>query len=374
MTFFTLLTPADTLGLKKVFLGVVLLVSVPHAFNAVLNGGSNNARLIILGAIFPLIMCFCSGLKTHSFIISFPFLYPFLYILLVFAIVNYNIPIERMMLLIGDLMALVIVVSAVIDNIGILDIYANPLLVWLNTNEEAMISKSENAMFTYVIFLKASPILFYNLVQYIKKECKLHAAFIFTALLFSGTRANIFLGSGLLIYSMLVHPKKSLKILVIALTIGIFMIFGAVLVEKVNTIFNVKKGGDLVRSISRTSIFDAINSHKMNWVIGSGFGSEYYNLARNDYVNTSELSYLEFLREGGLFFSLVMLVFLIYPIIKVWKFDKFSTAFYCAYLIAGITEPFIFTSTGMFVLMVMYSKFVKNDALEGKHVKLKAKA
>lgn len=356
LTFFTILTPRDMLGLKKFFLGLTLLFN----FGTIICGVKRNPAIFYFAIVLPTLMFFLTSLVSGLWVEAISYLYPFVYVLLVFPILKFDINIEKITLYVGKIMAIVIVLSCFLDLFSIMDIYSNPLLIWLNSNGEAKISKSAYAMFYYVIFFNASPILFFNLVHYIQKKSKLNIALIFMALLFTGTRINIILGTAILIYAILFYTNKAtFKIVFLLAIIFTVLFFGNDILFRINQLFEVKSGGDSVRLGTITSIINALNSEKLYWLTGMGFGSTYYNVGRFAYVATSELSYLEFVREIGILFSVVVFSFLLYPLIKLYRKDKFSFLFYASYLFAGAFEPFIFTSTGFFVIMLMYTKLYR---------------
>lgn len=360
LTVFTLLTPRDALGFKKLFLGLALVFGI----GAIIKGFRRSKSLLFFALILPIMMYILSTINTGSPSLALNYLYPFVYLYLIFPIVDWNIDIRRIALHVGNIMAAIILLSCLLDFLGVLNIYNNPLLVWLNTNGEAKISKSMYAMFRYVLFFNASPILFFNLTHYIKENKKLYMVLSFVALLFTGTRANIYLGAALLIFGMLFLSKKlGTKVLIIIGGVLTVAFFGAELLDRYHILAFAKSSGDLSRVGGLGSILDVMNSHKSYWFTGMGFGSTYYNAGKFRVVETSELSYLEFIREIGLPFSIITFGYLIYPLFKLRKIDGFLLAAFGAYLAAGIFEPFIFTSTGFFVIMMVYVEIVRNRKL-----------
>ena len=357
LTFFTLLTPRDALGFKKLFLGVALVFSI----GAIIRGLQKNKGILVFAIILPIMMYLLSTIDTGSPTLALSYLYPFAYLLLIFPIVDWNIDVKKIALQVGNIMAAIILLSCALDFIGALNIYNNPLLAWLNTNGEAKISKSIYAMFKYVLFFNASPILYFNLTNYIKENKKGYMVLSFAALLFTGTRANIYLGAALLMFGMLFLSKKlGTKIIIVIGALLVVAFFGAELLDRYHILAFAKSSGDLSRVGGFGSIIDTLNSHKSYWLTGMGFGSTYYNAGKMQIVETSELSYLEFIREIGLPFSIIVFGYLLYPLLKLRKIDGFLLTAFGAYLVAGIFEPFIFTSTGFFVVMMVYAEIMKN--------------
>lgn len=352
LTFFTLMTPRDVLGFKKVFLGLALLFGM----SPIINGLGKNRKILMFAVVLPIIMYIMSTIVTGAPTQAVSYLYPFLYLLLIFPILKWDLNIEKMVLSVGNIMALFIIASCLLDYVGIMNIYSNPILTWLDTNGEAKISKSVYAMFRYVLFFNASPILFFNLMHHIKMNNRLYIVLTFVALLFTGTRANIYLGTAMLVSGMLALSKKfTPKVLIVTATLVVVYLFGSELLEKYELLANVKSAGDLTRVYGLSSILDAMNHNKLYWLTGMGFGTAYYNAGRLGMAVTSELSYFEFVREIGIPLSLLVIGYLIYPLYQLFKNNKFTFVAYGAYLVAGIVEPFIFTSTGFFVVMMVYA-------------------
>ncbi len=351
LVFFTLITPRDALGIKKGFLFLSLVFgAIPIA-----QGIGKNIKLMVFAIALPLLMYCVSTLDTGSPFMAFSQLYPFVYLLLFFPIIQWNIDVKQIALYVGNIMATIIIVSSVLDLVGVLSIYSNPILNYLNDNGEAKISKSVNAMFRYVLFFNASPILFFNLAHYVKANKKVFSILILVALLFTGTRANIFLGMAILVGGVLFFSKRpATKVVAIIGLIAIAALFGGELIERYYVLADAKATGDLTRTAGLSSILHALNTHKQYWFTGMGFGSSYYNAGRGELLQTSELSYMEFIREIGLPLALCVFGFLLYPLIKLLKRDRFLFMAYGAYLFASIFEPFIFTSTGFLVVLIVY--------------------
>lgn len=358
VTFFTILTPRDVMGFKKMLLGLTLLMG----FQSIINGLRNNIGILIFSIVLPALMYIVSTASTGSPTVAIKFLYPFAYILLVFPIVRYNIDILNITRNVCDIVALIIIVSCLLDYFNIVNVYENPLLILLNNNGDATTSISDYAMFRYELFLNSSSIMFFSLTYYIKHNDKIRTLFIFIALLLTGTRANIYIGTILLVFSMLVLSGKiSIKASII---IGILIVagfFGGVLFERYLIFELAKSSVDLSQLGTFTSILHAMDSDKSYWLTGMGFGSTFYDSGKLLFVDISDFSYLEFIREIGLPLSTVVFCFLLYPLLKLISIDKFLFASYLAYLFVGVFEPFIFTSTGCFVIMMVYAEVVKHS-------------
>ena len=186
LAFFTLLTPKDEMGFKKLFLGLALVFGI----GPIIRGLRKSIILIIFALVLPIMMYIISTINTESPSLAISYLYPFAYLFLVFPIIRWNIDVYKIAIRVGDIMVAIILVSCFLDYIGVMNIYSNPLLMWMDKNGEAQISASIYAMFWYVLFFNSSPILFFNLTHYIKENNKICMLLSFVAILFTGTRSS----------------------------------------------------------------------------------------------------------------------------------------------------------------------------------------
>lgn len=353
LIFFTLLTPADSFGLKKIFLFFTLL------FNAEIIMAKITYRkyfsILVLSIVVQIFTYLTSVAITGNPFAPINCIYPYIYILLAIPAVEKNIDIIEMVLFTGAVMCFITLISVCLDFFGIMSIYANPVLMRLKYGNEAQISSSSFAMFRYVIFLKASPILYLCMVVHLKKKQYIMCFIELITLLFSGTRANIVLGLFIIVATLLaITKKKSHKVIIMVMICIVAVIVGPFFYEKLMIINEAKSKGDATRVGTLESVIRVMNEHKYYYIIGMGYGSEYYSTGRNAMVSTSELSYLELIREVGAVFASIIVYYLVLPIFKLYSSKKHEAIFLIAYLTAAIFEPFIFTSTGMLVIMIMY--------------------
>ena len=105
------------------------------------------------------------------------------------------------------------------------------------------------------------------------------------------------------------------------------------------------------------------NSPKVLW-IGQGINSCFYSSYYNNFIKATELTYFELLRIWGLPMSLLFVFFLIYPIIRFFaKYKQYYSyryipIAYLAYLLIAGTNPLLLCSTGMIVIVYVYSILV----------------
>lgn len=85
LTFFTIMTPRDVLGFKKLFLGLALVFGI----EPIIKGLGKNHKILVFSLILPMVMYIVSTIDTGSPTWAFSYLYPFVYLLLV-ACLPYN--------------------------------------------------------------------------------------------------------------------------------------------------------------------------------------------------------------------------------------------------------------------------------------------
>ena len=360
--FFTaLITPRDTLGLKK----ISLLIAIIYYFPEIVKGYKKNVKLFLISMLFPFFLYLISVIHIEKIFEPLTFVYFWAYIPLLFPVLHRNIDIKKIFLYVIDIMTWIIFFSALLDMTGIIKISQNQLLQWMNMNGEAQISCSPYAIGYYVLFLKASPVLLYGLMVSLERKKYIKSLIQFLAVVFTGTRANIYLAILMAaFYFIYMEENKVAKIIMFAVSVTLCVVYGRNIINKIATINWAKSEGDNIRMQNIISIFNAMKEDPINFFIGMGFASKYYSLGRKAYIADSELSYLEMIREIGLVFGSIMLIFLIYPIKSLYKKYTTECILWMCYLMEGVLEPFIFTSTGYIVIMYILCfviKEVKNE-------------
>ncbi len=94
-------------------------------------------------------------------------------------------------------------------------------------------------------------------------------------------------------------------------------------------------------------------------LVGQGIGTHFYSQGFHSFTYKTEWTYLELLRSYGLF-ALLILFTLLYPFSRLWRYRKYSFCFglmgtYVAYLLVAGTNPLLVSSTGMIVVLSIYS-------------------
>ena len=360
--FFALLTPADSLKLKLLSFICILIININKILSFLTM--KKNLFYTFFIVIFPLMLFVLSSLKNQDWIELVKFFYIFSYLLLIPICEYRGINLLKYFIYILNVIAFIIVVSAILDGVGILTINNNPLLMFLNNAGEAQISVSQFAIFHYVIFLNASPLVLISFSYYLFKRNYSLALIHFLALIWSGTRANIYLGIAMiLLYIYFDKRIRIMKPLLVLSLIIIVILYGRGFYERVTRINLAKSYGDEIRSLNLESIKLAMNNSWVNYFFGMGARSYYFSYARNELINQSELSYVELLRQIGLIGLVPFMTFLIKPIYRLLTNKNFTwlALSFALYLIKCYFDPFLFTSTGFILIAVVYFEYRKTQ-------------
>ena len=111
--------------------------------------------------------------------------------------------------------------------------------------------------------------------------------------------------------------------------------------------------------------FKVFNNPK-DLLLGQGFGSSFYVTPWGREGWLAELTYFEIIRRYGLIFGSACIAMLMYPFIKYKRYynEPYLLIAYVGYLIMSVTNPFIFSSSGMIVLcVVLYPAFRRSKSM-----------
>ncbi|WP_372651075.1 hypothetical protein [Draconibacterium sp.] len=220
-----------------------------------------------------------------------------------------------------------------------------------------------------MVFYKTSPILVFPLAYYlhrvfilkIKKNRGIQIGFILalcSTLFLSGTRANILAMGFILLFYLLFYAYKNSKPLALLLAFVYLAIFfyGANILAEV--FLNRSEVSNQVKLGHLFSYIEHFSNHLGILLFGQGIGSTMYTTGINSVVSVTELTYFELIRVWGLPVSIVFSLILLIPIYYEIKSSSISHLFiaYLAYLFIAGTNPLLLSSTGMLVLVYVFSQ------------------
>lgn len=354
MYFVIFFFPADIFNIKKIMLAILIFFNIEEIILRCIT----KKFYFFYSIIYPVVLFIGSVFNTGNIVGSLKGIYVFFYLWMIIILKKYSINYKHLFMNLSFLMSLTICIIAFLDLIGFLHIYTNPIVIFMNQTQNAMISKSPNAIFTYVIFLKASPLIYFLLIEMLS-EGKWFKAFIaFDALILSGTRANIYIAIVIVLIWIVYIQRIGLKKIILCTIMGLVAIICVPeFLYRVITINSAKSYGDMIRNDKIISSIYWITHNIKVFILGMGCETQYTSINYNIIYEASESSYIEFWRVFGILGLGMLLIFLGYTWLNIRR--KEYSMVYVLYLAACWVEPFLFTSTGFAMLILMYS--LKND-------------
>lgn len=366
--FNAIFLPADTFELKKIALILLLLLNG----DCFLRMRDKGERLIFFfGFVVTSVSIFTSFLWTKDLFDNIRVGYVG-YILLLYPIIRqYRIDFLKMAWHILTAMAYFIVLMGALDLFGVISMYDNQYLMWIYETDNAFVGKGEHLAIGYVIFMKASPMLFLSLAYCFLRPKELlepisfqrlkyvNALVIAIALVLTGTRANLLLCAVFAMFCFVYQKRSRLKqmLLLAALAlVALYLLSDGRLIQMVWEMFARKAGGDEVRDKTMSSILWVWQDNPKRFLLGSGFSSTFWNTGRGEFVSSVELSYWNLIRQVGIVQFVVMMIGYLYPAMRMLKERRNTLVVlgYFCYLIVAYTNPLLHSSTGMTVLLMMY--------------------
>jgi len=349
------LTPADTLGIKKITLGLMLAFNLPLLAREL--RAPRNLPLLIFGVVFPVYLTVFSTLANDwLWETSVSNAYIMVYILLIPIIRFFGLPLLRITIAMLTIMAAWIVLAGIGDLSGIYPLANNDLAEWLNLNGEALIGHWPTTTFGYVIFPKASPLLLI-LTAYGARKRAWHLVILsVAAMAFTGTRANLFISVGLAVAVLILDAKPGRVRRTLVAAIGIVSLcLSPFVVRFVISASTLKSGTDLVKWQHLESIVRQWQGDPLTLLTGSGLGSFFYTTGLLDFVSLTEVSPIDLTRQIGLMGMVPFVVFLAIPVASLlqpaWRWLAVT---YLAYLGLTFTNPLLFSSTAFGVYLLVY--------------------
>lgn len=346
--------PNDTFQLKKVSFVLLILLNIGIFF-----GTKDKLQTLVFmfATMLPLYIILKSFILTGNLMNNIAGGFTGFMLLLFFIIQKYNFDFEKILMRVLIALALFMVLMALLDFTGMVPTMSNPLLMWFYATENAMVGRGAGHAFGIIYFMKASPLLLICLPYCIKNKKYIWAIIVIVALLISGTRGNVLMGIIVFLACLIYGEKKIgrrlalVALLVIAVYVALFGIgFSDIILDA----FTMKSHNDSLRSLSLESIFMNWKRDPISFIIGSGYSSEFFDFGMNQMVSNVELSYWNLLRRVGIFVFFMMMYMFIYPILKTYKSEPLANIGYIGYLIVAYTNPLLYTSTGITLLLYMF--------------------
>ncbi len=219
-----------------------------------------------------------------------------------------------------------------------------------------------------MIFYKTSPLLVFPLSYYLyqllivrqRKHLFLNSlllVLIALTLYFSGTRANLLSLIFIVVFYMgYAIYRKSKTGFLFFIAFGILIAF-FLLPSVVTTFFSKQEVSNVKKLEHLFSYFNYFNHHLLSLLFGQGIGGTFYASGLHRFIDESELTYMELIRIWGGIIAFIFVVIILLPLFVQIKTKGFSHVFiaYLAYLFIVGTNPLLLSSTGMLMLVYVFT-------------------
>ena len=369
--------PADPYGVKLIAFALLFVLNGKLIVRKI--GDARYRPVLIFGSLFPITIMLQSIMLTGNVVKSISSAYSPVLLLLLIPIIEIKLSFKKYVLILLKTMSVCVLLIAITDVIGVFNVNrASFIRDSFYKYGMGVMGKSAAYSSYYRIFFKASPLLVLLLDDSISKGDYKWLVASFGALWFTGTRANVF--SALIIiffrYVIWSDSKKTTRYLIAVAILALSLL-------NISRIYNMIVGqmnttgaiaSDFVRS-GELLAYKEVFSDPIKLILGTGFGSPFYNYGRDSIGYTSELSYFEMIRCVGLIFAIPFFLFVLKPVFSKKVKADYKLSYIC-YLVIAATNPLLFSSTAMIMYMFLYEDIIKpnerQDSFESsidKHIK-----
>ena len=358
--FVTALMPAESFNMKELLLGLIIITNI----DTIINGFSKYKYVLGFGVILPCWMLLVSVIAGGEIVDSIRSVYIFTFIWIPVIAIRFGIDLKRVFLNVTFYIAIIIDVFVILHASGIMPMQSNPLAMWLNESGNGQLSYGSVAIFYYVFFLNACPLTLFTLVDAMQNGNKVRIIVVILALMFSGTRANIYLGFVTIVAYLIVYKRNDWKKYLLILCGGLLSVFVLIriaptMIEKIQIINSVKTYGDELRARRTAAAVGEIFGNAKVFFFGMGANVPF---RANGILNySSEMSYIEIWRIHGVISFLAIISMLVYLLLKNRK--DANTIAYVGYLAICAADPFLMTSTGFLMVMYMFYLFMSSTEI-----------
>lgn len=228
----------------------------------------------------------------------------------------------------------------------------------------------------FMVYYKTSPVLVFPLSYYCSVVVRqgftvkrmILILMFFVCLLVSGTRANMLSALFVIIYWIYIFLKER-KNAFYSIVVFISM-FTAITMFALSLSFKEKEASSEIKSGHFISLMDNFEEHPQYLLWGQGLGSRFYSIGSQRINTQVELTYIELMRYFGIPLGLFFIIMIVYPMInivinkKINAYNQYVIPAFWAYLFICGTNPLLVSSTGMLIMIIMYSYINKNFVVE----------
>ena len=326
-------------------------------------------RLCLAPIFFILIHLIYTAVALYNYDLSeytVQFLLSSFLILLLYPVVVFKINIEGMIIHSGLLIALVSLFFFVLFSV----LNWNPSLEIFRIMDLAIGFREFGAYTFPMIQLSSAPVLVvaYGLSALKWLDDRSFYSFfisllILFAILVSGQRGVFLLGllSFIIIFYTAFKSSRIIQILFSLLLITLFYHYLDIIAE----LFSASDFSNRIKTLHVHSYINNTEIHE--YFFGRGLGSSYYTEGYGRVASVTEITILDSVRYFGVFTFIWLWLLILNPSIMCGKFASkidFRVGIFIGYVILSISNPVLFNSFGMFVLVWYWSLFFSKKNMQ----------
>jgi hypothetical protein len=292
------------------------------------------------------------------------FVKSFIIIILLYVVIDLTIPIDKYLIRFSIIIPLIIFPSyfILVYNPGLFQTLG---VFLVDVKNVAVFSLRDFYGYKVImLFYRTSPLLVFPLTYFFDRALRFGRSFdyllfgvYFATLILSGTRANIVIAVLLPLVMFFFFLLRRRKFIFLSAISFLVVYFAVVFLSNISN----EKGDESsdIKSKHYNSIIKVIKAEPSILIWGQGLGSKYFSTGTNSEIVQSELTYLELIRVFGILLTLLFLFILIYPLVVLQKSGglkvRYAIYAYLGYLFIVGTNPLLISSTGMIVIIVVYT-------------------
>ncbi|MFN0290508.1 hypothetical protein [Pedobacter helvus] len=295
-----------------------------------------------------------------------------LVLFLIYPIIKYKIDIDKVVKISG----IVLIIFTGIFFLLIVTFLGNPvsslaydIFEKYGNGSSGLRSFSEEASLTFhfgtVPFLYLSTCLFFYSYLKNRKRLNLVAILISLPALIVSTSRGLWIiciiGMFLIFF---LNLRLGAKILLVCIAIPTFLSLVSYVLVNTN-IFSSEEESNDVKIGHVTSFIDNINP--VNLILGDGLGAYYYSKGSGAMKSHTEVTPLDMFRYFGLILTGILYLSIIFPAKNISSYlgeKRFFVAIFALYLINSFTNPIMFNSYGLLIVLWYWSKILTFDSVE----------
>ncbi|MFD2939566.1 O-antigen ligase family protein [Flavobacterium notoginsengisoli] len=332
---------------------------------------------LLLITVFGIITAVVQGNDT-DYAFAFGFLKSMLILVLLIVVVDTNIDIGKYVIKYSILIPIITFI-----------IYCLPLynVVLFGQVYDYIVGEKETLMIAYrnfygydvfMVYYKTSPVLVFPLSYYCSSIVRngftikrmILIIMLTVCLVLSGTRANMLSALFVIIYwtyIFLKERKNAFYSLVVFASV-----FTAITMFALSLSFEKKEASSEIKSGHFISIIDTFEEHPQYLIWGQGLGSKFYSIGGKRILSQVELTYVELIRYFGIPLGVFFIIMMVYPLINIINnkrvngYNQYIIPAFFSYLFICGTNPLLVSSTGMLIMIIMYSYIHKDFTVEDK--------